>query len=229
MAYKKIDCPHCFSEQVVKNGKTQNKKQKYLCKSCSKQFITDYSYNGCKSWVQELIVPMTLNSSGIRDISRVLGISTNTVLKTIRREAENLQDVTSKHHIIDAVEIDEQWSYVSHKKNQQWLWYAWDRNNKKVLHHVVGKRTDHNCLELLKGLKSFHIKKFYTDNWQSYSKFITNSKHVISKKETQNIERNNLNFRTHLKRLNRKTICFSKSQNMHENVINLYVKYGNTS
>ncbi|EHD3430994.1 hypothetical protein JRB05_004652 [Escherichia coli O124] len=39
--------------------------------------------------------------------------------------------------------------------------------------------------------------------------------HVISKKCTQRIERHNLNLRTHLKRLTRKTICFSKSEDMH--------------
>ena len=39
----------------------------------------------------------------------------------------------------------------------------------------------------------------------------------------QNIERKNLNLRTRLKRLTRKTICFSKSEKMHELVIGLYI------
>jgi len=58
--------------QPVKNGKTANKKQKYWCKNCRKQFITDYTYQGCRPFIRSLILKMTLNSSGIRDISRVL-------------------------------------------------------------------------------------------------------------------------------------------------------------
>lgn len=34
---------------LKKNGKTGNKKQKYLCKDCHRQVITDYSYQGCRS------------------------------------------------------------------------------------------------------------------------------------------------------------------------------------
>jgi hypothetical protein len=40
-------CPHCASDQVVKRGKTENGKQRYLCqnKACAtKTFILDYSY-----------------------------------------------------------------------------------------------------------------------------------------------------------------------------------------
>ncbi|EOU7577892.1 IS1 family transposase, partial [Shigella sonnei] len=44
-----------------------------------------------------------------------------------------------------------------------------------------------------------------------------------SKKCTQRIERHNLNLRTHLKRLTRKTICFSKSDDMHYKIIGWYL------
>ncbi|HEX8493561.1 MAG TPA: IS1 family transposase, partial [Pyrinomonadaceae bacterium] len=37
----------------------------------------------------------------------------------------------------------------------------------------------------------------------------------------------NLNFRTHLKRLQRRTICFSKSTEMHEALIKLYIDQHN--
>ena len=78
MCYEKITCPHCSSFNLKKNGKTPNKKQKYRCRECAKQFILDYQYQGCRQSVRSLIVPMTMNSSGIRYISRVLHISTNT-------------------------------------------------------------------------------------------------------------------------------------------------------
>ena len=40
---------------------------------------------------------------------------------------------------------------------------------------------------------------------------------------TWKIERKNLNFRTHIKRLNRKTICYSKDEEIHDNVIGMYI------
>ncbi len=113
MAYEPIACPHCDSESVVKNGKTANQKQNYLCKGCRKQFIRDYTDNGSDQKTKELIIPMTLNSSGIRDISRVLKLSPNTVLKTIREEADKRPDQVQRPCVVEAVEIDEQWSFVA--------------------------------------------------------------------------------------------------------------------
>lgn len=40
---------------------------------------------------------------------------------------------------------------------------------------------------------------------------------------TQRIERHNLNLRTHLKRLARRTNCFSKSEVMHDKIIGWYL------
>jgi insertion element IS1 protein InsB len=45
----------------------------------------------------------------------------------------------------------------------------------------------------------------------------------VGKDETWKIERKNLNFRTHIKRLNRKTICYSRDEEIHDNVIGMYI------
>jgi IS1 family transposase/transposase-like protein len=232
MAITLITCPKCYSRKINKNGKTKNTKQKYLCKNCGRQFVSEYSYNGYKKQLTDLIMPMTMNGSGIRDISRVLKISTNTVIKRIKEcigtvfiEPNNL--ATSPSNSLEKVELDEMWSFVYQKSNQQWLWYGFDRLNKKILAFVIGKRTDNSCQQLLNKLNIYSIDKFCSDNWESYSKFIEPDKHIISKLELQNIERNNLNFRTHIKRLQRKTICFSKSEQMHYGIINYYINYRN--
>ncbi len=111
MCYEKITCPHCSSFNLKKNGKTRNKKQKYYCHGCSRQFITDYTYQGCRPEIRRLILKMTLNSSGIRDISRVLSISANTVLKAIRSAASKLPDLRPPVKA-QTVELDEFWSLV---------------------------------------------------------------------------------------------------------------------
>jgi insertion element IS1 protein InsB len=72
-------------------------------------------------------------------------------------------------------------------------------------------------------LKCFNIKKYYTDDWGSYSKYLPPEQHIIGKQNTQQIENKNLNFRTRIKRLARKTICFSKLELLHDTVIGLFI------
>ena len=62
-----------------------------------------------------------------------------------------------------------------------------------------------------------------TDAWPSYQAVLEPEKHIIGKRWTQRIERHNLNLHTHLKRLDRKTICFSKSSETHDKVIGWYL------
>ena len=66
---------------------------------------------------------------------------------------------------------------------------------------------------------------FMTDVWSIYSSVLLAEKHIIGKRWTQRIESQNLNLRTHIKRLNRKTICFSKLPEMHDKVIGWYFHY----
>ena len=113
-------------------------------------------------------------------------------------------------------EADEFWSYVGNKKNQRWTWYAVERKSGIILAWHNGRRTDESCCRLMDKLSVFPVICYYTDDWQSYRKYIPSEKHAVGKSNTWRIERRNLNFRTHLKRLNRKTICFSKDERIHE-------------
>jgi IS1 family transposase len=61
----------------------------------------------------------------------------------------------------------------------------------------------------------FHaIEKSYDQIWNTTT---------VSKRGTQKIERKHLTLRARIKRLVRKTICFSKSTQMHDIVIGLFV------
>ena len=125
--------------------------------------------------------------------------------------------------------IDEFWSFIKDKSRQCWRWYGLDRATTRIAAYVLGRRTDASCRELNDKLAACAVKHFYTDDWRSYAKILPTERHTISKAETLNIERHNLNFRTHLKRLHRRTICFSKSDEMHAAVIKLYVNHVNAS
>ena len=125
--------------------------------------------------------------------------------------------------VCQEAEIDEQWSYVFKKSNQRWLWYAVDHTTNTVLAYVFGRRKDEVFKKLKEILEPFGIEKFYTDDWGAYERHLDEEKHKIGKENTQKIERKNLNFRTWIKRLARKTICFSKLEKMHDIVIGLLI------
>lgn len=88
MATVAVRCPDCDSDQVVKRGKSGEGKQRYLCRNeaCSRtSFILDYSYRGWLPEVKAQMVDMALNGSGIRDTSRVLKVSTSTVINALKK------------------------------------------------------------------------------------------------------------------------------------------------
>lgn len=115
------------------------------------------------------------------------------------------------------------WSYVGNKENQRWLWHAIDRSTGAVLAYVLGRRQDEVFLDLKGLLEPFGITRFYTDDWGAYERHLDPEKHVIGKQNTQRIERKHLTLRTRIKRLVRRTICFSKSTRMHDIVIGLFI------
>ena len=235
----KVSCPHCQSDEVVRCGKTATNKQRFSCKNvlCHvKTFIVDYSYKGRQVSTQKAIIEMSLNSSGIRDISRVLGVSTATVIKILKKkegelesinrkllEALDPREVTVEIVKVEEVELDEMWSFVGNKNNQRWLWHAIDHQTGKVLAYVLGRRKDEVFLKLKQLLEPFGIQTFYTDDWGAYDRHLEPENHKVGKRNTQKIERKHLTLRTRIKRLARKTICFSKSIQMHDILIGLFV------
>ena len=123
----------------------------------------------------------------------------------------------------EEAELDEMWSFVGRKANQRWLWHAIDHRTGEVLAYVFGKRKDEVFEPLKALLEPFGIRQFYTDDWGTYGRYLDEEKHTMGKCNTQKIERKHLTLRTRIKRLARKTICFSKCQNMHDIVIGLFI------
>lgn len=114
-------------------------------------------------------------------------------------------------------------SFVAKKAFQRWLWHAIDHETGTILAFVIGNREDRMFLKLKKLLKPFGITKFYTDNLKTYSRNLEVENRVVNKYKMQKIERKHLTLRTRIKRLQRKTICFSKKSQMHDLVIGLYI------
>jgi len=120
-------------------------------------------------------------------------------------------------------EVDEMWSFVRSKDQQRWLWWAIDHATGEVLAYVLADHKDEALIALKALLEPFGIMQFYSDDWGAYERHIPPVFHTVGKRNTQKIERKHLTLRTRIKRLARKTICFSKSVVMHDLVIGLFI------
>ena len=135
----------------------------------------------------------------------------------------SLEEAEVEIHKVEAAEMDEMWSFVGKKAQQRWLWHAIDHTSGVILAYVCGVHEDDVFLQLKEYLRPFGISQFYTDNAGAYRRHLDPDQHEVGKQHTQKIERKHLTLRTRIKRLARKTICFSKSVRMHDIVLGLFV------
>jgi insertion element IS1 protein InsB len=86
-----VQCPQCQSIAVVKYGKQPNGTQRYRCQNpdCARRiFLLTYQDKGRLPEVKRQIVDLTLNGSGVRDIMRVLGVSSASVIGTLKKRRQ---------------------------------------------------------------------------------------------------------------------------------------------
>ena len=72
-------------------------------------------------------------------------------------------------------------------------------------------------------VEPFGITRYYTDYWGAYTRHLDADEHQPGTHNTQQIERNHLTLRIRIKRLVRKTICFSRSIQIHDIVLRLFI------
>jgi hypothetical protein len=142
----------------------------------------EYRYRAWQAGIKEKIIEMTLNSSGVRDTGRVLKISKDTVCSVLKKTANTnpyflmCSELYNYAHLeVDqhfSAEMDDFWSFVQHKGNQRWTWYAMEHRSGIILAWHSGKRQDKDFLALWELLKAFPISKYHTDDWRAYSKYI---------------------------------------------------------
>ena len=153
--------------------------------------------------------PTNEKGLGIRGTARVLAISVTTLLKRILLIASKIKQApiaTGRTY-----EVDEMRIFIGNKSRLRWLVYALDRETRQVVAFNVGRRTNRTLSVVLKSLFLSNAKIIYTDKLRNYGYLISRKIHRTVFRSTNHIERHNLTLRTHLKRLNRKTICYSRS------------------
>ena len=158
MVFVQVQCPDCQSTEVVQYGKQANGTQRYRCDNpdCPRTiFLLQYRDKGRLPAVKQQIIDMTLNGSGVRDIVRVLRVSSATVIDVLKKKEPAVKQVNKRLlHTLDPLhvdvilrqvekaEMDEMWSFVGSKSQQRWLWHAIDHYTGQILAYVFGPREE---------------------------------------------------------------------------------------
>jgi len=92
MAKIEVKCRNCGETQVVKYGKSRSGEQRYYCRNAECEttiFQLEYKNKGCEPGIEQKIIKMAVNASGVRDTSRVLEISTYKVSSTLKKRKQS--------------------------------------------------------------------------------------------------------------------------------------------
>jgi IS1 family transposase len=192
----------------IKHGKTKNHKQRYKCRHCGKTHIEDY-HRKAFTISNNSITSLLKEGCGIRSIARLLCISCTTVLKRILGIAKAIKKPVVSFN--KKYEVDELRTYYKSKTKLLWIVYALQKDTGHVVEFAVGGRTKATLQKVISTLCISDAAKISTDKLNLYGFIIPAAIHNTQQYGTNNIERKNLSLRTHLKRLNRRTICFTKS------------------
>ena len=225
-----LTCPHCHSHSVVRNGHKRNGSQNYLCKRCRKQFVSDHEkiYRGSLSWIPDAIKIMSVRGNGVRDISTILAVSIQKVLQVL---CSLRYQVQPKRKHCDCPETDEFWTYAGRKTNKVWLIYAYHRESGEIAAYVWGNRAIKTAKKLRVRLGRLGIRydRVAIDSWDSFRSAFKEDEQLVGKQYTVGIEGNNCRLRHRLRRVFRKTCCFSKKLFNHWKAFSLaffYINYG---
>ncbi len=213
----RITCKYC-NENCIKDGHQKNGTQRYKCKECHRKQQASYAYNAYDPAVNGAIIKFIKEGVGIRGMARLLEISTTTLFKRILSIS---CAITPPHVVAGAIyEVDEIKSFVGRKSDHIWIAYTLNRKDKSVACFTVGPRTNETLSRVLDKLS--HADRIYTDGLRQYRTLIPAARHRTTNRGTNHIERHNLTIRTHIKRLARRTICFSRKASMLYAVLKIY-------
>lgn len=214
-----MECNKC-GYQSVKNGKSKIGIQRYRCKSCGNSFQSSYNYTSFMVSDDQIKI-LTKEGCGIRSTARILSISPNTVIRRIIKIGNQLK----RPYLISKgskYEVDELFTFVGKKTNRICIAYSLEPTTGNVIDIVVGRRNKTNLRKITDTLILSEAKQIKTDKLNLYGFIIPKRLHQTKNRGINKIERSNLNLRTHLKRLTRRSICFSKSLQVLLCIVRIY-------
>jgi Transposase and inactivated derivatives, IS1 family len=222
-----MQCKYC-NAICVKKG-VYKSKQLFQCSSCKKYQRNLYSYKKTSEEDLKQIVVLNNEGLGIRSIGRVLHVSPATIQRKIFQIANGIVKPII-YETQQEYEVDELCTFIKSNKpcNYVYIAYAINKRTKRVIDFVIGQRSKEILRPFIDKLLALSPKKIFTDKLNTYTSLIPASVHRCYEYCTNRIERFNLTLRTHLKRLTRKTLCYSKSLGMLQSCIKLYIQVGSS-
>lgn len=215
-----MNCQYCQSA-CTKAGKQQNGEQKYRCTHCKKYQQAQYQYVAYRKSSRDLFLKCLKVGNSLRGIQLITGVSVNTQIRWIRKLGRALKPPQSIR-LYDEYELDELCTYVGNKNKRRWVISAISRTTGKVVAIKTGTRTAQSLKVVVDKLLSLSPSAIHTDRLIAYRSLIPKSIHRIKVRGINKIERYHLNLRTHIKRLNRRTICFAKRIDMLNRLVRLH-------
>lgn len=215
-----MECRKCKGLSI-KNGKVKsNGKQRFVCKICRISFVEEYSNNACRTDINNQLIVLTKEGVGIRGIARILKISPTTVLERILVISAQIKKPPIPFG--RSYEVDEMMTFIGNKNNRICVTYALDRKTRDVVSFSVGRRNQRTLRQLVNTLILSEAKEIRTDKCPLYPSLIPPEIHHVKQRGINYIERKNLTLRTHLKRLNRRTLAYSKSLLVLSAILKIY-------
>ncbi len=115
----------------------------YKCRECGRQFVLNPAWKPITKEQKELMSRMLLERISQAGIARVLQVSEDTVQRYVNSQAAAVKkqvEVTPKQKKRLSVQMDELWSFVDSKGNQQWVWLALDAQTREIVGvHMVDR------------------------------------------------------------------------------------------
>ncbi len=230
-------CPNCGSKEVSRNGQTRHGKQNYKCRECGRQFVLNPAGKPITKEQKELMSRMLLERISQAGIARVLQVSEDTVQRYVNSQAAAVKkqvEVTPKEKKRLSVQMDELWSFVDSKGNQQWVWLALDAQTREIVGVHIGDRSAVSAQALWNSMPPVYRQcaVIYTDHWSAYDSVLPSKRHQSVDKDsglTSYIERFNCTIRQRVSRLVRKSLGFSKKLENHLAAIWRFVHHYNAN
>lgn len=237
MTVEIVHCPNCSSKEVSRNGKTRHGKQNFKCRDCGRQFVLNPELKPITEEQKELMSRMLLERISQAGIARVLQVSEDTVQRYVNSQAAAVKkqvDVTPKEKKRLNVQMDELWSFVDSKGNQQWVWLALDAQTREIVGVHIGDRSAVSAQALWDSIPPVYRQcaVIYTDHWSAYDSVLPSKRHQSVDKDsglTSYIERFNCTIRQRVSRLVRKSLGFSKKLENHIAAIWRFVHHYNAN
>lgn len=164
--------------------------QSYRCRDCGRQFVEHPQWRPISEEMKGIIDRLLLEKISLAGIARVLQISELWVQQYVNQKSKNVpQEVQvrpkksmlhmrfphvsialtlPKHRL--TVQMDELWSFVDDKGNEQWVWLAMDVVTREIVGCYIGDRSGTSAQALWNSLPAVYRQcaVIYSDFWVSY-------------------------------------------------------------